>query len=68
MRACTVRDAQKELSSLEEEANLPIEEVIRRMKERAEAEGDDDEEEEEEFEDSGEEEDESTYTKKLRAW
>ena len=48
---------QKELSSLEEEANLPIEEVIRRMKERAEQESEDDEDEEEEF-DEGEEEDE----------
>eukprot|EP00962_Isochrysis_galbana_P002922 scaffold811_cov84-Isochrysis_galbana.AAC.2 len=45
-------DTGAEISSLEEEANLPIEEVIRRMRERAEAEGeyDDDDEEEEEGE------------------
>ena len=56
-------DHKKELSSLEEEANLPIEEVLRRMQEAA---GDDDDEEEEfdedeedSDEDSGEEDDES---------
>ena len=50
-------EVEKEISTLEDEANLPIEEVIRRMKERAEADDDDDEEEEEEFDDEGEEED-----------
>ena len=51
-------DVEKEISSLEDDANLPIEEVIRRMKARAaEAGDDDDEEEEEEFDDEGEEED-----------
>lgn len=50
-------DTGAEISSLEEEANLPIEEVIRRMRERAEAEGeyDDDEEDEEEGEFTDEE-------------
>ena len=46
---------QEEILSLEEEANLPIEEVIRRMKARAEAAGDDDDEDEEEEFESGEE-------------
>ena len=51
-------DVEKEINSLEDDANLPIEEVIRRMKARAaEAGDDDDEEEEEEFDDEGEEED-----------
>ena len=50
-------EVEKEISTLEDEANLPIEEVIRRMKERAEADDDDDEDEEEEFDDEGEEED-----------
>ena len=47
-------------SKLEEEADLPIEEVMRRMKEAAEAEGDgdDDDDDEEDFESEGEEEDE----------
>ena len=51
---------QKELSKLEEEADLPIEEVMRRMREEAEARGEDDEDdedEEEEFDEEGEEED-----------
>eukprot|EP00965_Chrysotila_dentata_P210296 6185810-Pleurochrysis_carterae.AAC.4 len=66
MRVCMhILPAQKELSTLEEEANLPIEEVIRRMKEKA-GNGEDAEEEEEDFaeddedddEDEGEDEDE----------
>ena len=49
-------DVKKEISALEEEADLPIEEVIRRMKERAEAEGEeDDDEEDEDSDDDGEE-------------
>ena len=50
-------DTAKEISALEEEANLPIEEVIRRMKERAGAAGGGSDDEEE-AEDSGEEEEE----------
>ena len=55
-RGCRV---QKELSKLEEEADLPIEEVMRRMKEEAEARGedDDDDDEEEEFEDDEDDDD-----------
>lgn len=46
---------------MEEEANLPIEEVVRRMKERAEAGGgDDEEEEEEEFDDDDEDDEEDS--------
>ena len=56
-------EVEKEISTLEDEANLPIEEVIRRMKERAEADDDDDEEEEEEGEED-EDEDEATQAKK----
>ena len=53
---CLVR-AQKEMSMLEEEANLPIEEVIRRMQAQAEEEGDDDDDEEEAEESDDEEDD-----------
>eukprot|EP00326_Haptolina_ericina_P009959 CAMPEP_0181214108 /NCGR_PEP_ID=MMETSP1096-20121128/25270_1 /TAXON_ID=156174 ORGANISM="Chrysochromulina ericina, Strain CCMP281" /NCGR_SAMPLE_ID=MMETSP1096 /ASSEMBLY_ACC=CAM_ASM_000453 /LENGTH=127 /DNA_ID=CAMNT_0023305807 /DNA_START=23 /DNA_END=406 /DNA_ORIENTATION=+ len=56
-------DVTAELNDLEEEANLPIEEVIRRMKARAEAAGEeeddeDDEEEDDEDDDSEEDSDE----------
>ena len=50
-------DVKKEISALEEEADLPIEEVIRRMKERAEAEGEEDDDEEEYEEGSDEDDD-----------
>ena len=56
---CHFSPVQAELSALEDEANMPIEEVIRRMKQRAEAEGDDDlddSDEAEYSEESGEEE------------
>ena len=54
-------ESQKELSKLEDEANLPIEEVIRRMQAEAAERGDDDDEDDEESaeESEGEEEEES---------
>ena len=52
-------DTEKEINDLEEEANLPIEEVIRRMKARAEAEGDEEEEEGEEEDDFDDEDEDS---------
>ena len=53
-------DVQEEIDGLEGDANLPIEEVIRRMKARAADAGEDEEDEEDEEEDGeedGEEED-----------
>jgi hypothetical protein len=49
---------QAELNGLEDDANLPIEEVIRRMKQRAEAEGDDEDDDDDDDEGDSEEESE----------
>ncbi|KAG8471019.1 hypothetical protein KFE25_009440 [Diacronema lutheri] len=48
----------REIASLEAEADMPIEEVLRRMQEQGGEEGADDEEEEEEEEEEGEDDDE----------
>jgi len=68
-------DVQEEINGLEDDQNLPIEEVIRRMKERAGADDDDededegedeedDEDEEEDEDDEDDEDDEEEQTKK----
>ena len=58
--------SQKELSTLEDEANLPIEEVIRRMKADAEAAGDDDDDEEEEDDEDDDDDDDEDDAMKTR--